>query len=154
MLAAATRGLIIAFNVRVDAGPRRAAENQGVEIRPYNIIYHMIEDIERLLSGMLEPEYREVIQGEAEVRQIFKIGRTHAAAGCYVTSGPITRNAQVRVFRGGEKLFEGRMESLRRFKDDVREVQAGYECGITLVGFSDFQEGDVIQAFTKEAIPA
>jgi len=153
MLAAATHGLIIGFNVRIDAGPRRAAETQGVEIRPYNIIYHMTEDIERLLSGMLEPEYREVVQGEAEVRQIFKIGRTHAAAGCYVTSGPITRNAQVRVFRAGEKLFEGRMESLRRFKDDVREVQSGYECGITLVGFADFQEGDVIQAFTKEAVP-
>ena len=153
MLAAATRGLIIAFNVRIDAGPRRAAEAQGVEIRPYNIIYHMTEDIERLLSGMLEPEYREVIQGEAEVRQVFKIGRTHAAAGCYVTSGTITRNSQVRVFRSGQKLFEGRMESLRRFKDDVREVQTGYECGITLVGFADFQEGDVIQAFTKEAVP-
>jgi len=103
---------------------------------------------------MLEPEYREVIQGEAEVRQIFKIGRTHAAAGCYVTSGSITRNAQVRVFRGNEKLFEGRIESLRRFKDDVREVQTGYECGMTLVGFADFEEGDRFQAFTKEAVPA
>jgi translation initiation factor IF-2 len=154
MLAAATHGLIIAFNVRIDAGPRRAAETQGVEIRPYNVIYHMTEDIERLLSGMLEPEYREVVLGEAEVRQVFKIGRTHAAAGCYVTSGSITRNAQVRVFRGNEKLFEGRIESLRRFKDDVREVQTGYECGMTLVGFADFEEGDRFQAFTKEAVPA
>ena len=153
MLAAATRGLIIAFNVRIDAGPRRAAETQGVEIRPYNVIYHMTEDIERLLSGMLEPEYREVVLGEAEIRQVFKIGRTHAAAGCYVTSGSITRNAQVRVFRGNEKLFEGRIESLRRFKDDVREVQTGYECGMTLVGFADFEEGDRIQAFAKEAVP-
>ncbi len=153
MLAAATHGLIIAFNVRIDAGPRRAAETQGVEIRPYAVIYHMTEDIERLLSGMLEPEYREVIQGEVEIRQVFKIGRTHAAAGCYVTSGSITRNSQVRVFRSGAKLFEGRMESLRRFKDDVRDVQTGYECGITLVGFADFEVGDVIQAFTKEAVP-
>jgi len=153
MLAAATRGLIIAFNVRVDAGPRRAAEGQGVEIRSYNVIYHMTDDIERLLSGMLEPEYREVKQGEAEVRQVFKIGRTHAAAGCIVTSGNIYRNSQVRLFRGNEKLFEGRLESLRRFKDDVREVQAGYECGITLIGYADFAEGDRIEAFTKEAVP-
>jgi len=153
MLAAATRGLIIAFNVRIDAGPRRAAETQGVEIRPYNVIYHMTDDVERLLSGMLEPEYREVIQGQAEVRQVFKIGRTHAAAGSYVTSGSITRNSQIRVFRGNEKLFEGRLESLRRFKDDVREVQTGYEFGITLVGFMDFEEGDRIEAFTKEAVP-
>ena len=94
----------------------------------------------------------QVVQGEAVVRQVFKIGRTHAAAGCYVTSGMIPRNAQVRVLRDGEQLFEGRMDSLRRFKDDVREVQTGYECGITITGFADFKEGDVVQAFTKEIV--
>jgi translation initiation factor IF-2 len=152
MLAAATKGMIIAFNVRVDPGPRRAAEAQGVEIRTYNVIYHLTEELERLLGGMLEPEYREVVLGEAVVRQIFKIGRTHAAAGCYVTSGSIPRNAQVRILRSGDTVFEGRLESLRRFKEDVREVQTGYECGITVNGFASFEEGDVVQAYTKELV--
>ena len=141
-------------SVRIEPGARRLADTQGVQIRSYNIIYQMIEDIDRLLSGMLEPEYREVILGAAEVRQVFKIGRTHAAAGCYVTSGTISRNAQVRIFRGREQLFEGRLESLRRFKDDVRDVQAGYECGIAVGGFTDFQESDVVQAYTREAVAA
>ncbi|HZT06607.1 MAG TPA: translation initiation factor IF-2 [Chloroflexota bacterium] len=152
MLAVASKAPIIAFNVRVEPGARRAADAQGVQIRPYNVIYHMTEDIEKLLSGMLEPEYREVVVGEAEVRQVFKIGRTRAAAGCYVTSGTIPRNSQVRIFRAGQLVLEGRLESLRRFKDDVREVQAGYECGISIAGFADYQEGDVIQAFTKETV--
>ncbi|HEV8574783.1 MAG TPA: translation initiation factor IF-2, partial [Dehalococcoidia bacterium] len=152
MLASAAKGLVIAFNVRVEPGARRAADTQGVEIRSYNVIYHLTEDLEKLLTGMLEPEYREVTVGEVEVRQVFKIGRTHAAAGCYVTSGSIPRNARVRVLRGGQQLFEGRMDSLRRFKDDVREVQTGYECGITITGFADFAEGDVIQAFTTEVV--
>jgi translation initiation factor IF-2 len=152
MLASAAKGLVIAFNVRVEPGARRAADTQGVDIRSYNVIYHLTEDLEQLLTGMLEPEYREVTVGEAEVRQVFKIGRTHAAAGCYVTSGSIPRNARVRVLRGGGQLFEGRLESLRRFKDDVREVQTGYECGITISGYADFAEGDVIQAFTTEVV--
>ncbi len=152
MLAAATKGMIIAFNVRVDPGPRRAAEAQGVEVRSYNVIYHLTEELERILSGMLEPEYREVVLGEAEVRQIFKIGRTNAAAGCLVRSGSIPRAAQVRILRKERTVFEGRLESLRRFKDDVREVQSGYECGITVSGFAGFEEGDVVQAFTKEVV--
>ncbi|MBM2809405.1 MAG: infB [Chloroflexi bacterium] len=152
MLAAAAKGLVIAFNVRVEPGARKAAETQGVDIRSYNVIYHLTEDIEKLLSGMLEPEYHEVIQGEVEIRQVFKIGRTHAAAGCIVTSGTIPRNAQIRVFRGGVQLFQGRLESLRRFKDDVREVATGYECGISVEGFIDFKEGDVLQAFTREVV--
>jgi translation initiation factor IF-2 len=152
MLAAASRAIIIAFNVRVEPGARRAADAQGVQIRSYDVIYHMTDEIERILSGMLEPEMREVALGEAEVRQVFKIGRTRAVAGCYVTSGSIPRNAQVRVRRGGELVTEGRLESLRRFKDDVREVQAGYECGIGIAGFADFQEGDTIEAFTTEAV--
>lgn len=152
MLAAATKGLVVAFNVRPEPGARRAAEAQGVDIRAYNVIYHLTEDLERMLSGMLAPEYREVVMGEAEVRQVFKIGRSGAAAGCYVTSGSLRRNAQVRVLREGQRLFEGRMESLRRFKEDVRDVQSGYECGITLAGFADFQEGDVMQAFSEEVV--
>ncbi len=152
MLAAASKAIIIAFNVRVEPGARRAADAQGVQIRSYDVIYHMTEEIERILSGMLEPEMREVTLGEAEVRQVFKIGRTRAVAGVYVTSGVITRNAQVRVRRGSELVTEGRLESLRRFKDDVREVQAGYECGIGIAGFADFQVGDTIEAFTTEPV--
>jgi len=152
MLASASAGIVIAFNVRVEPGARRAAETQGVEIKAYNVIYHMTEDIERLLSGMLEPEYHEVVQGEAEVRQVFKIGRTHAAAGCYVTSGTIHRNNNVRILRDKDVLYNGRLESLRRFKDDVREVATGYECGITIEGFADFAEGDTVQAYTNEVV--
>jgi translation initiation factor IF-2 len=153
MLAAASKAIIIAFNVRIEPGARRAADAQGVQIRSYDVIYHMTDEIERILGGMLEPEIREVPLGEAEVRQVFKIGRTRAVAGCYVTTGTITRNAQVRVRRNGELLTEARLESLKRFKDDVREVQAGYECGIGIAGFADFQEGDTVEAFTTEAVP-
>ncbi len=152
MLAAASKALVIAFNVRVEPGAKRAADAQGVQIRSYDVIYHMTEDIEKMLSGMLEPEYHEVVQGEAEVRQVFKIGRTRAIAGCFVTSGTITRNSQARVFRGKELGVDGRLENLRRFKDDVREVQTGYECGISIVGFADFQEADVIQTYSKEMV--
>jgi len=152
MLAAASKALVIAFNVRVEPGAKRAADAQGVQIRSYDVIYHMTEDIEKMLSGMLEPEYHEVVQGEAEVRQVFKIGRTRAIAGCFVTSGTITRNSQARVFRGKELVVDGRLENLRRFKDDVREVQTGYECGISIVGFADFQEADVIQTYSKEMV--
>jgi translation initiation factor IF-2 len=152
MLGAASKGLVVAFNVRIEPGARRAADAQGVEIRTYTVIYQMIEDIEHLLSGMLEPEYREVILGEAEVRQVFRVSRANAIAGCYVTSGSFVRNAQVRILRGGGVLFEGRLDGLRRFKDDVREVQTGYECGMVVSGFTEFQEGDIIRAFAKEAV--
>lgn len=151
MLAAAAEGKVIAFNVRVEPGARRSAETQGVEIRAYTVIYHLIEDLERLLRGMLAPEYREIVTGQVEVRQVFKIGRAQAA-GCYITSGSITRNGEVRVLRDGALLFAGRVGSLRRFKDDVREVQAGYECGIGVEGFADFQEGDIIEQYTREIV--
>jgi len=152
MLAAASKAILIAFNVRIEPGARRAADTQGVQIRSYDVIYHMTDEIERILSGMLEPEMREVALGEAEVRQVFKIGRTRAVAGVYITSGVITRNAQVRVRRGSELITEARLDTLRRFKDDAREVQAGYECGIGIAGFADFQVGDRVEAFTTEAV--
>ncbi|MEA2640129.1 MAG: translation initiation factor [Chloroflexota bacterium] len=151
-LAGASQGIVIAFNVRVEPGARRAAEAQGVEIKSYNVIYHMTEELQALLSGMLAPEYHEVIQGEGEVRQVFKIGRNYAAAGCHVTSGTIHRNDLVRIIRGGETLYQGRIESLRRFKDEVREVTIGYEFGLTLPSYADYEEGDVIQAFTNEVV--
>jgi translation initiation factor IF-2 len=152
MLAAASKAIIVAFNVRIEPGARRAADAQGVEIRSYNVIYHLTEELERVLSGMLEPEYHEVILGEAEVRQVFKVSRAAAIAGSYVTSGTLTRNAQARIFRGGELIHEGRIEGLRRFKDDVREVQTGYECGIQVSNFTDFKEGDTIQAHSRELV--
>ncbi len=152
MLAAAAKGLVIAFNVRIEPGARRAADLAGVEIRSYNVIYHLTEEIERVLSGMLEPEYREVILGELEVRQVFKVARQASVAGAYVTSGTIPRNAQVRIYRAGELIHQGRLESLRRFKDDVREVQTGFECGIQVTAFADFKEGDVVQAYAKEIV--
>ncbi|HEY3116330.1 MAG TPA: translation initiation factor IF-2 [Chloroflexota bacterium] len=151
MLAAAAQAIIIAFEVRVEPGARRAAETQGIDIRSYNVIYHVTEDLEQLLHGMLKPEYREVITGQAEVRQVFKIGKGRIA-GCYVTSGTISRSNDIRIFRAGEPLFRGRMAGLKRFKDDVREVQTGYECGISIEGFADIQEGDIIEAYTREVV--
>ncbi len=151
MLAAAAQATIIAFEVRVEPGARRAAETQGIDIRSYNVIYHVTEDIEQLLHGMLKPEYREVITGQAEVRQVFKIGKSRVA-GCYVSSGTISRANDIRIFRAGDPLFRGRMVGLKRFKDDVREVQTGYECGISIEGFADIQQGDIIEAYTREVV--
>lgn len=151
MLAAAAEGRIIAFNVRVEPGARKAADNQGVDIRSFGVIYHLTEDLERLMLGMLAPEVREVVNGHAEVRQIFKIGKNQAA-GCYVTDGTITRNSDVRIQRRNQIVHTGRIDALRRFKDDVREVQNNFECGISVVGFADFEEGDIIEAYTKELV--
>ena len=151
LLAEASDALIIGFHTRPDAPVRRSAEEKQVEIRYYDIIYNLINDIEVALSGMLEPVYEEVVQGHAEVRAIFKAGRINIA-GCYVTDGTITRNAQARVLRNGEPVTTGRIGSLKRFKDDVREVSAGYECGIVIEGFNDIEEGDVIEAFGQQRI--
>ncbi|NPV06633.1 MAG: translation initiation factor IF-2 [Anaerolineae bacterium] len=145
-LAIASDAIIIGFNVAVDGTARRVAEGEGVEIRTYDIIYHLIEDVERLLAGMAEPTYEAVTIGQAEVRQVFQV-RSGTIAGCYVTSGRLTRNAQVRVIRGGEAIWEGGVASLRRFTEDVREVREGFECGVGLDGFSDLREGDVLEAF-------
>ncbi|MBI4214077.1 MAG: translation initiation factor IF-2 [Chloroflexi bacterium] len=151
MLAAAAEGRIVAFNVRVEPGARRAADSQGVDIRLYGVIYHLIDDLERLMRGLLAPEYREVIDGQAEVRQVFKVGRNQAA-GCYVTTGSVIRNSEARVVRKGQSIFAGRISSLKRFKDDVREVQTGYECGIGIDGFAGFEEGDVIETLSRELV--
>jgi translation initiation factor IF-2 len=151
LLAAASNALIIGFNTRPDPAARRSADERGVEVRFYDIIYKLTEDIQIALSGMQEPVYEEVVSGHAEVRTIFKAGRV-SIAGSYVTDGTITRNSEIRVLRGGQVVTSGRIGSLKRFKDDVREVAAGYECGIVIEGFNDIEEGDVIEAFGQERV--
>ncbi|NOZ26841.1 MAG: translation initiation factor IF-2 [Chloroflexi bacterium] len=145
MLAVASKAIVIGFNVNVDAAAHRMAEAEGVEIRLYNVIYHLIEDIERALKGMMEPEFEEIVIGHAEVRQVFRIPRRGKVAGCYVTDGVVTRNALVRVKRQGTVIHEGRVASLKRFQEDVTEVRQDFECGIALEGFDDFEEGDILE---------
>ncbi|WP_376790766.1 translation initiation factor IF-2 [Thermoflexus sp.] len=152
-LAAASEAIIIGFNVSVDAAAKRLAESEGVDIRLYNVIYHIEEDLEKALKGMLAPTIQERILGHAEVRQVFKV-KGGQVAGCYVRDGEIRRNAMVRVLRGGQRIHEGRIASLKRYKDDVTEVRAGYECGIGLEGFHDFVEGDVLECFIREEMAA
>jgi translation initiation factor IF-2 len=150
-LAAASGAIIIGFNVKADGAALREAEKEGVDIRYYAIIYKLIEDIEAALKGMLEPTYREVIDGHAEILQTFKAGKT-VIAGCRVTDGKIVRSSQVRILRKTEKVFDGKMASLRRGKDDVREVLSGYECGILFDDFNAFEIGDIVEAFSQERV--
>jgi translation initiation factor IF-2 len=150
MLAVASQGIIIGFNAKVEPGAKRLAEQEGVSIRLYSVIYNVTEDVERALQGMLEPTFKDVITGHAEVRQVFKIGRRGQVAGCSVRDGTITRNDLARVFRADEKIFESKIATLRRFQEDVREVQTGYECGITVEGFDSFEENDLIEVYRRE----
>jgi translation initiation factor IF-2 len=151
-LAQTAEAIVVGFNVRPNANARELAEREGVDIRLYRVIYDAIDDVKAALSGMLKPEERERILGEAEVRQTFRVPRLGVVAGCYVTSGAIPRNARVRLVRDGVVAYEGRVGSLRRFKDDVAEVREGFECGIGLENFQDVKEGDVIEAFDVEEI--
>ncbi len=153
MLASASGAVIIGFGVDVDNAARRSADSQGVDIRQYDVIYKLLEDIELALKGMLEPVYAEKVLGVAEVRQVFRISKVGAVAGSYVREGEIRRNARARVKRGGRVLAENlSVGSLKRVNDDVREVRAGFECGISLSGFHDFQEGDVIEFYITERV--
>ena len=153
-LASASKALIVAFNVRVDTGVKSYAEAQGVEIREYQIIYNLLDDIETALRGLVEPTFREVVFGHAEVRLVVRAasGRGDAIVGCFVRDGTIRRGAGARVGRGGQVIYNGRVSTLRRFKDDVREVNAGYECGMGLENWSDPREGDVIEVFGRERV--
>lgn len=146
-LANASNGIIIGFNVRPDAGAKRAAEAENVDMRLHRVIYNVIEEIESAMKGLLDPEYEEQVIGQAEVRQTFKVSKVGTIAGSYVTEGKITRNAGVRVIRDGIVLFEGELDTLKRFKDDAKEVAQGYECGITIEKYNDLKEGDIIEAF-------
>ena len=152
-LAAASNATIIGFNVRPDRKAREMAEAEGVEIRSYEIIYQIIEDIQNAMLGLLAPEYEEVVTGEAEVREIFRIPRVGAIAGCYVTNGVITRGSKVRFLREGTIIWKGSITSLKRFKDDAREVASGFECGIGLSDFQDLKPGDIIETFEEREIP-
>ena len=152
-LAEASNAIIIGFNVRPMAPVRNEAAVKGVEIRLYNIIYKVLEDIEAALKGMLDPVYEEVVIGQAEVRSLFKLSKVGTIAGCYVTDGVIERNSLVRILRNGIVVFEGKMASLKRFKDDAKEVKQGYECGITIENFNDIKEGDVFEASVMKEVP-
>ncbi len=150
MLAVASKGIIIAFNAKLDAGAKRLAEAEKVEIRQYRVIYNLIEDVEKALKGMLAPVFKDVIDGHAEVRQIFRISRRGNVAGCMVLDGTLHRSDLVRVMRGAEMLSDTKVDSLRRVQDDVREVQSGFECGIMLEGFDAFQDGDILEFYHRE----
>jgi|SRR5579875_442298 len=150
LLAKAANGIIVGFNTRPEQGARRQAEVERVQIKTYDVIYHAVEDIEAAIKGMQEPVYVEVIDGHAEVRQVIKISRVGNVAGCYVTDGKAVRSSSARIRRGRELVYDGRVQSLKRFKDDVREVQQGYECGITLEGWDEFVVGDVIEFYHRE----
>jgi translation initiation factor IF-2 len=152
-LAAASNATILGFNVRPDRKARDLAEAHDVEVRTYEIIYKLIEDIEAAMVGMLTPEVEEVITGEAEVREVFRVPRVGAVAGCYVLTGVITRGSKVRFLRDGVIIWKGAITSLRRFKDDVREVAAGFECGIGLSNNQDLRSGDVIETYEEREIP-
>jgi len=152
-LAAASNATIIGFNVRPDRGARELAEETDVDIRTYQVIYQVLEDIEKAMVGLLKPEFVEVVTGEAEVREVFRVPRVGAVAGCYVRNGVITRNSKVRFLREGVIIWTGTITSLRRFKEDVREVAAGFECGIGLSDFQDLKGGDVIETYEEREVP-
>jgi translation initiation factor IF-2 len=154
MLASASKAIIVAFNVRAEPGARSAAETQHVDIRFYAVIYNVIEDVRKALVGMLGPRFQEIVHGHAEIRQIFPVRKGGAAAGCLVMDGQILSSDSARVKRGDRVLWEGKIATLRRIKDDVREVGAGMECGIVLDGYSEFREGDVIESFGQQEVTA
>mgnify|MGYP000989979621 FL=1 len=151
MLATASKAIVIAFNVRPDANARRLADTENVDIRTYRVIYDALNDVKDAMSGMLKPKYKEVIQGRVEIRQVMRFSKA-LVAGSYVLEGKIHNNSKIRILRDNVELFDGEIDSLRRFKDEVKEVAAGYECGISIVDFRDFTEGDIIEAYTMEEI--
>lgn len=152
MLASAANALIIAFNVRPDANARKLADTEKIEIHTYRVIYEAIDDIQSAMKGMLAPKYKEVIQGKVEIRQVMKFSKA-LVAGSYVLEGKVCNNSKIRIIRDNIVLYEGQIESLRRFKDDVKEVAQGYECGITIDNYRDFREGDILEVYTMEEIP-
>ena len=152
ILASASQAIIYGFNVRPDAKVRNKAEEENVEIRLHNVIYKMVEEIETAMKGMLAPEYHEVITGQAEIRQVIKASKIGNIAGCYVTDGSIKRNCGIRLIRDGIVVYEGKLASLRRFKDNVKEVNAGFECGLNIENYNDIKEGDIIEGYVMEEV--
>ena len=151
LLASASNAIVVGFSTKISDTARRAAESEGVDVRLYDIIYQLTDDIEKALGGLLEPEIVEVVEGRAEVRKIIRVGKNQVIAGSYVTDGRVVRGG-ARVWRGGKVIVTDRIESLRRFRDDVREVAQGFECGIGLSSFTDLEEGDVIECFTSQTV--
>ena len=150
MLANASNAIIVGFNVRPDPVAMENAERDGVDVRLYRVIYDAIEEIQTAMKGMLAPKFREVMLGRAEIRQVYKISNVGAVAGCYVLDGKVVRNSLIRVVRDGIIIADDKMSSLKRFKDDVKEVASGYECGITLEKFNDLKEGDIFESYNME----
>ena len=153
MLAAASNAIIIGFNVRPDATAKATAEQEGVDVRLYRVIYQAIEDVEAAMKGMLDPIFEEKVIGHAEVRQLFKASGVGTIAGSYVLDGVLQRGCSVRISREGTQIFEGALASLKRFKDDVKEVKAGFECGLVFEGFNDLQELDQVEAYIMVEVP-
>ncbi|MCJ7514433.1 MAG: translation initiation factor IF-2 [Dehalococcoidia bacterium] len=152
LLALASKGIIIGFNSRPETGAQRLAETEGISIRYYNVIYELVKDVEKALKGMLEPTYTEVVEGQAEVIAVFESGKKGKIAGVSVKEGKMKRDAPARLIRRGQPIHESRISSLKRFKEDVREVATGFECGLRLEGFSDFQTGDIVQSYRQEIV--
>ncbi len=152
MLASASNAVVIGFNVRPDAAGTASAEVEQVDVRLYRVIYEALDDVKKAMEGLLEPEYREAVYGHAEVRATFKIPKAGTVAGCYVTDGKISRSARVRLLRDGAVLHDGKISSLKRFKEDAREVATGFECGIGIEGWNDVRAGDIIEGYGKEAV--
>jgi translation initiation factor IF-2 len=150
MLAIASKGIIIAFNTTVEPGAQRLSEQEGIDLRQYNVIYNVTEDVEKALQGLLEPVYVDRVTAHLEVREVFDLRRRGKVAGCYVQDGTISRNDKVHVLRGGEVVADTKIDSLRRFQEDVREVQQNFECGVMLEGFNDLQTGDVLESYRRE----
>ncbi len=146
-LALASKAVVIGFNSRADAAARKLAEHSGVDIRYYNIIYDAVDDVKAAINGMLAPERKESVLGTVEVRNVFKISKVGTVAGCMVTDGLVRRGASVRLIRGGVVVHTGELDSLKRFKEDVREVKAGFECGLSLKNYNDVQVGDQLEVF-------
>ena len=152
-LASASNAIIIGFNIRPDASARATAEKEKVDVRLYTVIYNAIEDMEKAMKGLLAPQYKEVLLGHAEVRSVFKITGAGTIAGCYVQDGKMQRNAQVRLLRDNVVMFTGKLSSLKHYKEDVKEMGTGFECGMSLEGYNDIKEGDVVECYIMEEIP-
>ena len=153
MLASASKAVIYGFNVRPDANVRKKAEEEGVEIRLHNIIYKAMEEMELAMKGLLAPVYEEVVIGQAEVRQTFKVSKIGTIAGCMVTDGKLVKDCKVRLIRQGIVVYDGQLGSLKRFQNDAKEVSGGYECGLTIMNFNDIKEGDLIEAYADQEVP-
>jgi translation initiation factor IF-2 len=146
-LAIASKAIVIGFNVRADAGARKLAENNGVDIHYYSIIYDAVDELKVAMSGMLTPDKKEEVIGTAEIRQVFKVSKIGSIAGCMVTSGVVRRTARLRLLRNNVVVFTGELDSLKRFKDDAKEVKEGFECGLNIKGYNDIAEGDQLEFF-------